>query len=142
MQLQPRKRREMPTKYIRGSGHTHPVDIYVGQRLQERRQQCGLSLAAFATLTGKTYQQISKYETGANRISASVLHDLGRALHVAPAYFFDGYIPDDPAPYKPDHPPAPATWSRLYYQLQPDDTPAVITMIKMFIRRSKPERLP
>lgn len=87
----------------------------------------------------RTFQQLQKYETGYNRMSAGVLYDLGRALHVAPGYFYDGYSPADPLPSKPNYPPVPAAWSRLYHDLSPDDRRAVTTMIHLLIRKENPE---
>lgn len=69
----------------------HPVDIYVGQRLRHRRWLNGMTQQQLATAVGIKFQQIQKYESGANRISASRLWDLSRALDVPISYFFDGY---------------------------------------------------
>lgn len=68
----------------------HPVDIYVGQRLRHRRWLLNMTQQQLASAVGIKFQQIQKYESGANRISASRLWDLSKALDVPAAYFFEG----------------------------------------------------
>ena len=67
----------------------HPVDLYVGARLRIRRKMMGLSQTQVADALGITFQQIQKYERGANRIGASRLFDLSRVLDVPVSFFFD-----------------------------------------------------
>ena len=69
----------------------HPVDSFVGQRLRNRRWMMGLTQQQLTSLVGVRFQQIQKYESGVNRVSASRLWDLSQALNVSVAYFFDGY---------------------------------------------------
>jgi len=71
----------------------HPVDVHVGQAVRWRRKLRGLSQQALARRLGLTFQQVQKYETGANRISASALHAIARTLEVPVAAFFEG-LPD------------------------------------------------
>ncbi|MBL8671395.1 MAG: helix-turn-helix transcriptional regulator [Alphaproteobacteria bacterium] len=66
------------------------VDIHVGRRLRMRRTLLGLTQQALGMQLGLTFQQIQKYECGANRISSSRLFLLGQALQVPVSYFFDG----------------------------------------------------
>jgi len=66
------------------------VDKRIGQRVKQRRLELGLSQERLAELLGVTFQQIQKYEKGANRIAASRLFDLSGALNVAVTYFFEG----------------------------------------------------
>ena len=73
----------------RGSGAYNPIDVHVGERLRTRRTLLGLSQTAVADAMGLTFQQLQKYEKGANRISASRLYDLSQILGVDMAYFFD-----------------------------------------------------
>jgi len=68
----------------------HPVDIYVGQRLRQRREMRGMPQKELARQLGISFQQVQKYESGANRISASKLWELCCVLGVAPGYFFEG----------------------------------------------------
>ena len=66
------------------------VDLYVGQRIRERRTMMGLTQQQMADLIGVTYQQAHKYERGINRVSAGRLYDIGQALGVQTGYFYDG----------------------------------------------------
>lgn len=66
-----------------------PVDLHVGRRLRLRRGLVGMSQERLAELLGITYQQVQKYERGANRIGSSRLHDIARILDVPVAWFFD-----------------------------------------------------
>ncbi len=66
------------------------VDQHIGQRVQLRRAMMGLSQKDLAKICGVTFQQIQKYETAGNRISASRLFDLSRALDTPVSFFFSG----------------------------------------------------
>lgn len=66
-----------------------PVDIHVGQRLRLRRTLLGLSQEAVATAIGTSFQQLQKYESGGNRLSASRLFAAARALDVPVGFFFE-----------------------------------------------------
>lgn len=68
----------------------HPVDTHVGQRIRQRRWVLGTTQQQLAEQVGIKFQQIQKYETGANRVSASRLWDISQALQVSVAFFFDG----------------------------------------------------
>ena len=69
---------------------THPVDSHVGKRVRHRRKLLGMTQQQLARSVGIRFQQIQKYESGTNRISASRLWDLSSALQVPVAYFFEG----------------------------------------------------
>jgi transcriptional regulator with XRE-family HTH domain len=71
-------------------GGIHPVDRHVGLRIRLRRKELGVSQEKLAIALGITFQQVQKYERGANRISASKLWETARALSVPVAYFYDG----------------------------------------------------
>lgn len=81
----PRRRR----KTIAEDG-PDPVDVHVGHRLRQRRTLLGMSQEKLAQAFGVSFQQVQKYERGANRISASRLHLLTQILDVPITYFFDG----------------------------------------------------
>ncbi len=66
------------------------VDAYLGRRLRRRRLSLGLSQQALAAAIGTRFQQIHKYETGENRISAARLWAIAIALEVSPDYIFEG----------------------------------------------------
>ena len=69
---------------------THPVDIHVGKRVRHRRWMVGMTQQQLAAHVGIKFQQIQKYETGMNRISASRLWDIAATLGVPVQYFFEG----------------------------------------------------
>lgn len=69
---------------------SHPVDVHVGKKLKLRRNVLGLSQGELGTKIGVTFQQIQKYERGANRIGSSRLYDLSQILNVPINYFFEG----------------------------------------------------
>jgi transcriptional regulator with XRE-family HTH domain len=68
----------------------HPVDIHVGKRVRHRRWLVGMTQQQLAEKVGIKFQQIQKYETGANRVSASRLWDISEALDVPVSFFFEG----------------------------------------------------
>ncbi len=68
----------------------HPVDIHVGKRVRHRRWLVGMTQQQLAQSVGIKFQQIQKYETGANRVSASRLWDIADALDVDVSFFFEG----------------------------------------------------
>ena len=69
---------------------THPVDVHVGKRIRHRRWLVGMTQQQLAEHVGIKFQQIQKYETGANRVSASRLWDIADALDVQVSFFFEG----------------------------------------------------
>lgn len=66
------------------------VDAYVGERIRDRRTSLGLTQEHLASALQISYQQVQKYETGANRVSAGRLFELARILDIDVSYFFDG----------------------------------------------------
>jgi len=68
----------------------HPVDIHVGKRIRHRRWTMPMTQAQLADAVGVKFQQIQKYEAGTNRVSASRLWEIARAVEVPVSYFFDG----------------------------------------------------
>ncbi|MEM6534461.1 MAG: helix-turn-helix transcriptional regulator [Pseudomonadota bacterium] len=69
---------------------TDSTDLHVGKRLRRRRRLLGMTQQDLAVMVGVRFQQIQKYECGANRITSSRLYDLSKALNVSVQYFFDG----------------------------------------------------
>ena len=88
----------------KGEDGPHPVDRHVGRRVCEKRISLGYNQSDLGRALGLTFQQIQKYEKGANRISASKLWDIARFFKVDIGYFFDGLgggqpgMADDGAP--------------------------------------------
>jgi len=69
----------------------HPVDVHVGKRIRHRRWMVGMTQQQLGEAVGIKFQQIQKYETGMNRVSASRLWDIADALDVPVSFFFEGY---------------------------------------------------
>src|SRR5271163_504836 len=67
----------------------NPIDIHVGSRVRLRRNMLGLSQEKLGEAIGLTFQQVQKYERGANRIGASRLMELSGVLDVPVSFFFD-----------------------------------------------------
>jgi len=67
----------------------NPVDVHVGSKIRSRRRALGISLETLGQQLGITFQQIQKYERGANRVSASRLQNIASALGVPVRYFFE-----------------------------------------------------
>jgi transcriptional regulator with XRE-family HTH domain len=88
------KRKKATGKYGRGTGVPHPVDVEVGERIRTRRLLLGMNQETLAAHLGLTFQQVQKYEHGANRVSASRLAEMAKALDVPIRYFFDGITAD------------------------------------------------
>ena len=81
----------------RGAG-SDPVDIHVGKMIRARRLAIGVSQSQLAQALELTFQQIQKYERGVNRVSASKLFEIGKALDVPLSAFFDGLDPATEGP--------------------------------------------
>ena len=89
----------------------NPVDAHVGGRIRYRRMIIGMSQETMSGKMNLTFQQIQKYEKGANRIGASALFRISKILEVPVGYFFEGLLAnstpsDQPLePRKPDREP-------------------------------------
>ena len=75
----------------------HGVDVHVGKRIRHRRWMIGMTQQQLAEKVGIKFQQIQKYETGMNRISASRLWDIAQALDVSISFFFEGFESEEVA---------------------------------------------
>ncbi len=84
------------------SGLPNPIDVHVGGRVRLRRTLMGMSQERLGELLGLTFQQVQKYERGANRVGASRLFDLARVLEVPVSYFFEE-MSDDTQAASPRH---------------------------------------
>ncbi len=73
---------------------SHPVDVHVGKRIRHRRWMNGTTQQQLAEAVGIKFQQIQKYETGMNRVSASRLWDIAHALNVDVSFFYEGLESD------------------------------------------------
>lgn len=71
----------------------HPVDVHVGYMIRTTRRARGLTQQMLAARIGVKFQQVQKYETGANRVSASRLWEIASVLDVPVNHFFDTFEP-------------------------------------------------
>ncbi len=89
----------------RGKGKPSPVDVHVGARMRQRRTLLGMNQTKLGDALGLSYQQVQKYESGANRMGASRLYDLSQIFDVPVAFFFEE-MPSEVAAS------SPAQWRR------------------------------
>lgn len=84
----------------RGAGEDgpHPVDRHVGRRVCEKRISLGYNQSDLGRALGLTFQQIQKYERGANRVSASKLFEISKALKASVSFFYDHLVLPGEAP--------------------------------------------
>lgn len=78
------------------------VDRHIGERIRERRAEMGLTQEELGAALSISYQQVQKYETGANRVSAGRLFDIAATLGVDIGYFFASYrgnVRGEPLPH-------------------------------------------
>lgn len=71
-----------------------PIDRHVGSRIRGRRLGMRISQTKLGQSIGVTFQQVQKYESGTNRVGASNLFRIAKALGVEVSFFFDGLIAD------------------------------------------------
>ena len=114
----------------------HPTDIAVGQKVRERRMLLGWTQQRLADALGVTFQQVQKYERGANRFSASMLEATARALQAPISYFFDESQRaateasfDDPLSSRETF-----ELIRAYYSLPSDLRPKVLELLRSLQR--------
>ena len=81
---------------------TNDIDLHVGRRLRRRRRLLGLTQQELGEQVGIRFQQIQKYECGANRVSASRLFELSEALHVPVQHFYEGLSEHNSVSHTPD----------------------------------------
>ncbi|MBB4211101.1 transcriptional regulator [Rhodothalassium salexigens] len=108
-----------------------PIDVHVGSRVRLRRTLLGMSQEKLGTALGLTFQQIQKYERGANRIGSSRLYRIARILEVPVSFFFDdmpeqivttqpGLAEEPPEPFETDYLSRRETLElvRAYYRIE------------------------
>mgnify|MGYP000518504175 CR=1 FL=1 len=118
---------------------TSDIDLHVGRRLRRRRRLLGLTQQSLAEQVGIRFQQIQKYECGANRVSAARLFELSEALSVPVQYFYEGLsekngLYDEPNPeiLAPDVLSKKETMDlvRAYYSLSPEPRRHLLDLAK------------
>lgn len=86
----------------------NPTDRYVGARVRSRRIMLGMSQEYLGDALGVAFQQVQKYEKGANRISASRLQQIAHILKVPITFFFEGAPSPSSSSQATDHVATPA----------------------------------
>lgn len=116
------------------------VDSLVGQRIRARRMALGISQAELGREIGVRFQQVQKYESGTNRVSASRLWAIAGVLDVHVSHFFEGIRP--PQSGGPDQTSAPSDelsflkdrdaieMVEIYTSLPPAQKRAVLNFVK------------
>jgi transcriptional regulator with XRE-family HTH domain len=83
------KRQRKSSGRMASKGYPNPIDVHVGNRIRLRRTLLGISQVTLAEAIGLTFQQVQKYESGANRVSSSRLVDMANVLDISIPYFFE-----------------------------------------------------
>ena len=86
----------------------NPIDKHVGSRVRMRRMMLGMSQEKLGDALSLTFQQVQKYERGANRIGASRLQQIALILQVPVSFFFEGAPPPPGKPFGLSEAPSPA----------------------------------
>jgi transcriptional regulator with XRE-family HTH domain len=110
----------------------NPVDVHVGSRVRLRRTLLGMSQEKLGDAIGLTFQQVQKYERGANRIGASRLYDLARVLDVPVAYFFEELSDGSATAGTGDHATEP-------FQSNPMMKRETLELVRAYLRITDPQ---
>lgn len=111
----------------------NPIDVHVGARVRLRRTLLGMSQEKLGDAIGLTFQQVQKYERGANRIGASRLYDLSRVLDVPVSYFFEELGDAAPPPSGMGEPIAEP------YQANPMMKRETLELVRAYLRITDPQ---
>ncbi len=122
--------------YGRGTGRPNPVDVHVGARVRLRRTLLGMSQEKLGDAIGLTFQQVQKYERGANRIGSSRVFDLSRVLDVPIAFFFDE-MPGDVAASSPAQTRGMAE-EPVTYELDPMAKRETLELVRAYYKITDP----
>ncbi len=129
---------------------THPVDVHVGKRIRHRRWLVGKTQQQLAEQVGIKFQQIQKYETGANRVSASRLWAIAEKLAVDVVYFFEGIKRSDEGTEIENEPIDKMEFlsdrdaiemMELYRKLPNSQRSAVLAFMRSMVMESQPSNL-
>ena len=121
-------------------GRTKRIDEHVGERIRLRRTELGLTQEQLADALDVSYQQIQKYETGANRVSAGRILEIARKLGVDVGYFFEGLSDDDDPARRSSMAAASAprsSWCASSRQIKdPEVRAAIAGLVKTIVDRA------
>ncbi len=120
------------------TGKPNPIDVHVGSRVRLRRTLRGMSQEKLGEAIGLTFQQVQKYERGANRIGASRLYDLSRVLDVPVSFFFDD-MPEDIAEQSPRQQGEGLAEEREDFEADPMNKRETLELVRAYYRISDPQ---
>ncbi len=120
----------------RKSDKPSPIDVHVGTRVRLRRTLLGMSQEKLGDAIGLTFQQVQKYERGANRIGASRLYDLSRVLDVPVSFFFDDLSPETAAAVQSEGSGAPAA---AHFEPDPMMRRETLELVRAYYRIPDPQ---
>lgn len=113
------------------------VDVFVGRKIRTRRVQLGISQTELANAIGVRFQQVQKYETGVNRVSASRLWMISETLRTPIEFFFEGISADGNAPARDEAQTAYDSRSlhlvRQFQKLPAQQQRAVLAMVTSLV---------
>jgi transcriptional regulator with XRE-family HTH domain len=122
------------------AGKPNPVDIHVGQRIRLRRTLLGMSQEKLGEALGLTFQQVQKYERGANRVGSSRLYQLARVLDVPVSYFFEEMSAETTARAKAGvNDPGLAEDASEVYQADPMTKRETLELVRAYYRITDPK---
>jgi transcriptional regulator with XRE-family HTH domain len=123
------------------SSRSRRVDQHVGERIRLRRTELGLTQEQLAAALDVSYQQVQKYETGANRISTGRIFDIARKLRVDIGYFFEELAVDDESSGPLEHGGRNRTAIELVRKFALIDDPevrsAIAGLVKTIVERDR-----
>ncbi|NKB55342.1 MAG: helix-turn-helix domain-containing protein [Alphaproteobacteria bacterium] len=120
-----------------GTGRPNPIDVHVGSRVRLRRTLLGMSQERLGDAIGLTFQQVQKYERGANRIGSSRLFDLSRVLDVPVSFFFDD-MPAEIAEHRPGQEAGLSDTSTESYAADPLAKRETLELVRAYYQIDEP----
>lgn len=115
------------------------IDAFVGRKLKELRLSRGLTQGELGRRLGVTFQQVQKYETGANRLAPVRMVQAAEVLEVAPAQFFEGLGDPARSPKSSEVNARVALLTRLFLSLTPTQQEAVVALVRAMASERKAE---
>ena len=108
----------------------NPIDVHVGGRLRLKRLSKGVSQEWLGEKLNLTFQQVQKYEQGSNRLSASRLHDIAKALGIKISYFFEGIDgPEDSSSTIFNFDKETIQAAQLYQKVESSETRRIVSLL-------------
>lgn len=121
------------------TGKPNPIDVHVGSRIRLRRTLLGMSQEKLGDAIGLTFQQVQKYERGANRVGASRLFQLSQILDVPVSFFFDDMSADVAlTPVDDDNDDGTETHSGVEFDRDPMAKRETLELVRAYYKISDP----